>query len=498
MKKFLQICVVTCLSLVMTNACFAGCSSPITLGYDGSQRPEDNEFLYPTEYDWNAAVNGYNNARNKNGQTSGDGKGYECDEHNSASCGDGDIVTLQPGHYFKEEKINYKRSYKCDTWGGDSWEPIDSMNQCDAGQFGQIPINNKYKSRLTLDQCSGWNVTDKTNGTKFELWCYEGPELLCKAVECKDNMVPNSKGICQPSQQPSTDKCTGSYSGHSVELLVGRIHQGHYLSKKECTEIKANGFDSNGTKFQLDCVAGPKFRCCPTDCVQGKIPDTKNCVCRSTGVIPGKPCTEKRKGKPVGVACCNLEDAGLATYDAKKDVCTCKDASRTFAIDQSNGTGMCVDNTPVKPDCDESTGAHLNEKTNKCECPSAELTLNADGVSCSCVDPDKVYKNGKCVYTEEYLLRIRITQIREIRARLDGIMSGLKVSVWKDEEGNFNTARLASDSIAGVVLGTVGGVVTSVIVKKNQIKKGFEAIQCAIGGQTVANYGDEFVVGPAR
>jgi hypothetical protein len=32
-------------------------------------------------------------------------------------------------------------------------------------------------------------------------------------------------------------------------------------------------------------------------------------------------------------------------------------------------------------------------------------------------------------------------------------------------------------------------------VKKNQVKKGFENIRCVIGGQIVADYGDEFMVG---
>ena len=70
-----------------------------------------------------------------------------------------------------------------------------------------------------------------------------------------------------------------------------------------------------------------------------------------------------------------------------------------------------------------------------------------------------------------------------------------KRSVWKDKEGNFNTARLISDSVAGVVLGTVGGVVTSTVIKKNQVEDGFEDLRCAIGGQNVAHWGDEFVVG---
>ena len=69
-----------------------------------------------------------------------------------------------------------------------------------------------------------------------------------------------------------------------------------------------------------------------------------------------------------------------------------------------------------------------------------------------------------------------------------------EANVWRDEQGKFNTARLISDSVAGVVLGTAGGLITSSVIKKNQIKEGFEDIQCVVGGQTVANWGDEFIV----
>ncbi len=74
-------------------------------------------------------------------------------------------------------------------------------------------------------------------------------------------------------------------------------------------------------------------------------------------------------------------------------------------------------------------------------------------------------------------------------------MIAVERSVWKDKDGNFNTARLLSDSIAGVVLGTAGGLITANVVKKNQIENGFEDLRCTVGGQTVADWGDEFSVG---
>lgn len=92
---------------------------------------------------------------------------------------------------------------------------------------------------------------------------------------------------------------------------------------------------------------------------------------------------------------------------------------------------------------------------------------------------------------------INYTEIRGIYGELTTIhkkFSG-NISVWKNADGKFNTARLASDSIAGVVLGTAGGLITSNVVKKNQIENGFEDIKCTIGGQNVAAWGDQFRVG---
>ena len=78
---------------------------------------------------------------------------------------------------------------------------------------------------------------------------------------------------------------------------------------------------------------------------------------------------------------------------------------------------------------------------------------------------------------------------------LNAFAAGQDASVWRNADGKFNTARLASDATAGVILGTAGGLISNKVIKKNQIKKGFEGIGCYVGGQVVADYGDEFTVG---
>ncbi len=137
-------------------------------------------------------------------------------------------------------------------------------------------------------------------------------------------------------------------------------------------------------------------------------------------------------------------------------------------------------------------------KANKAPCEAASDARWISG-ECICNDRDYEFDGGKCVKKAATILRENQTttsgRVSQLVSELRGMQDQLKVTVWRDEEGKFNTARLASDSIAAVVLGTTGGLVTSHVVKKNQIKKGFEDIQCTVGGQTVAGWGDEFSVG---
>lgn len=388
------------------------------------------------------------------------------------------VVGNQGGNYEEQDWVDRVKNatvFRCSVSGGNSWS---------TQSFSDLPECSSLSGKRFIQELNGCKIyssdatwTSLTGGGGY-------------ASSKSGDFCCGDAGVTPPD--PGNTQCNDTLDGTPITLNLNTTY-GKNVTAAQCSSLSAS-YDSNGTAFQLSCISGPKFRCCPTKCSGNMIADTAGCQCRKQGVIVNKSCTEKRKGKPVGVACCNLEDAGLAVYNANTNTCVCNNPLAKFEIDQTNGTGKCITNEVIVPQCDGVT-AKLNPATNKCECIIAETSLNADGVSCSCTDANKKIKNGKCEYTEEYLISLKVKQIREIRGRLNSIMNGFKVSVWKNAEGEFNTARLASDSIAGVVLGTVGGVVTSKVVKKNQLKKGFEAIQCSIGGQTVADYGDEFVVG---
>lgn len=166
--------------------------------------------------------------------------------------------------------------------------------------------------------------------------------------------------------------------------------------------------------------------------------------------------------------------------------CICPNDSQNRPQAFSYETLKCVRSKAVA-DCDKITGAAWDQIKNTCVCvmPGYEI----DGVNMVCTENASV----KAKRESEELAKIK----SKIKSAYDeiGALSNAKKSVWRDEEGKFNTSRLASDSIAAVVLGTTGALVTSHLVKKKQVEDGFEDIQCTIGGQTVAGWGDEFSVG---
>jgi hypothetical protein len=209
-----------------------------------------------------------------------------------------------------------------------------------------------------------------------------------------------------------------------------------------------------------------------------------------------------------------------------------------------------------KCDCDKHSRLKYVKELNLCECDSSEMLYSVQLKKCvllseKCVETGGTWENNTClcdagkdliyddllkvcvpwrgdvsledlkIYAPEkepnfsikdddnpFIIRdgVIVSDIvnkREISKQkivdsvsvLNNIKLKMDVSVWKNEDGKFNTARLASDAAAGVVLGTAGGLISNKLIKKSQIKKGFEGIGCYVAGQEVADYGDQFTVG---
>ncbi len=171
-------------------------------------------------------------------------------------------------------------------------------------------------------------------------------------------------------------------------------------------------------------------------------------------------------------------ESGYVVADDKK---SCVEKTTVAAEKDINPTETLTDSKQVT--CGKIIGAQWID--GECRCTTAGWVMNATGTQCV---------KGEALIKAERLSASR-TNISRLYKKLDSMSNDFKVSVWRDKQGNFNTSRLASDSIAAVVLGTTGALVTSSVVKKNQVSSGFEGISCQIGGQTVAGWGDEFSVG---
>ena len=265
------------------------------------------------------------------------------------------------------------------------------------------------------------------------------------------------------------------------------------------------GFDPDGDGKNI---------CWGWECEQGFVRSGTVCVSGEGGgvVVPTNNCVSKRTTDE-GKACCYLAE-NVAKWDGKN--CVCTDGLKFEIV---SGKGVCK---PVKQSDDAGGGATfvcpaylmplLDSWRVECAANTQIVSL-IDQLKKLCADKNidekefdrlysllMAYEPQNCNATPAQpdrsaeIMRIRM-EIQSARRALDNIAAGFKTTVWKTADGKFNTSRLLSDSVAGVVLGTTGALVTSHIVKKNQIENGFEDISCTVGGQVVAGWADQFRVG---
>jgi len=188
---------------------------------------------------------------------------------------------------------------------------------------------------------------------------------------------------------------------------------------------------------------------------------------------------------------CECPGDGNDYWDAVRELCV-KSEKHEQCIPKNRGNASSI---------------KWNQESKKCECGAVtdaktgvvvnyEFVNNGTGYECKPVEGDnkKVAEAQKRQGNKQSADEQR-TVIRGAADTLNDKLNLVGLSVWKNKDGGFNTSRLISDSVAGVVLGTAGGLIVSNIVKKNQVKGGFEDIRCVVGGQIVADWGDQFRVG---
>ena len=155
---------------------------------------------------------------------------------------------------------------------------------------------------------------------------------------------------------------------------------------------------------------------------------------------------------------------------------------RQFNTGMQQGTD--IQSVSVKKDMSEQSGQGLGN------------SLNTQVIATVAIQPEQepyVQQNNAQITS----LNNQIQRYADVIQNIEAAHKGEKLSVWKNAEGKFNTSRLLSDSIAGVALGTVGGLVVNKLVKDHHVETGFEEIVCVIDGEQIASYDEEFVISGA-
>ncbi len=415
-----------------------------------------------------------------------DGKyAYECGR---GHCDGGQVIFMPADHYFKGNSESKQKLYYCAARGDQMWVEwkISDIADCDAQQCRVTDEASQIDGYYIMDD-NGGNVGIST-GSKAQLLLTDRTNI------CKCESIGEAKTACVNSGGTwANGKCSCSSSkniklsanGESCECINSDYEpDGVYGCKKTSAAI------AKDNRQQQENINQQRKKECETS---GGTWATNKCTCDQTKNLR----LENNK-----CVCLNNTDY---TYNAENKRCDltnlaekkmqCEsEVSKESGAYWYNNDCMCQTQDYVWID----GMCKLNPKIDECRHINGAQWLNNE---CVCNDKNMEINEARteCVLTTDAQLSINQSQAKEkissAISELDEISSGLKLTVWRNKEGNFNTSRLLSDSIAGVVLGTAGGLITSNVVKKNQVENGFEDIQCSVGGQVVAGWGDEFRVG---
>lgn len=423
------------------------------------------------------------------------------------------------------------------------WYCGPGPNSCNNNSI--VPVTDSVGNIISLYQCvwrllPGPGFRDVTP-TKF---C-SGSPLISESYQNVD--FTNAKKTIRTEGSSSV---SGSLSDWeifqaSVGCVWGECNDGYEPSedKTKCVSVAEKSYEqqclkSHGDKYEnglCDCDVNKNLK---------QSTDKKTCVCKDnhTWNDGEQKCVHNDK---------NDCDTTGGTWNSVNNKCECKaqytkksgtkcvcESSDYGWIDANDKSQGCkITNSALKrAECqiakDKDSRVYWDTDTGECKCRDNENKLEFNNNKCEekkeyqqckklgeqakwddingeckCSDSNMKFNNGVCEHTEAYLseqkerekAKNKKTAEEDIKnfatTNLDSVVANFDRSKWRDIDGNFNTARLASDSVAAVVLGTAGGLISSKVIKKKQVENGFEDIKCTIGNQEVADWGDEFQVG---
>ncbi len=327
--------------------------------------------------------------------------------------------------------------------------------------------------------------------------CPQGFDQNKLASTCANDEVLE----CANNEQPVNGKCT---CGKCVKKSGGDDGE-----RWSC--VKQHLSNNSVVQIALDCINAQVIQ--QLNALQELCVSTKGnvsamqSVLNQLAVLVQNNCMEGSFGRPT--SCADGFDATIINAGY------CKSGQEFVCQDGKGDRTLCACGKCVTPALGENWTCNSLANYNSIiayatgDCMNAELQARLKKILTMCTNAqgNRVqieaewgaltleYVEKECKSSESSAV-ISVKKKAEDNAKIiDSIKASFDVTVWKDAEGKFNTSRLISDSVAGVVLGTTGGLVTSSVVKKKQVENGFEDIKCTVGGQVVADWGDDFNVG---
>ncbi len=467
---------------------------------------------------------------------------YVCDKDIGADeCPYGAVIISGDVVKYCKDQSGYT-----DTWVSFA-EKIGACSQADVEKYfkgtlkrsGKYLLGTNYEEENGVVVCKIKNCSTahaSGNNIRFRVCkitndemiaCYEAQKQGDPAEWKTDNggyCTCNDKDGFEPVWNKITKRCNKTGRGDTVKNCLTSGHKAGDTWAVDCKTLGITG----GVKCGKRCNSDGSETGYVTQCENNYNLDglaftnskDKYKRCKKIGGQDTEPSVLEKclasRNTAEGKACCYLPNS-VATWDGQK--CNCVIEGMEFKIE--NGAGKCVAKQTQPGETFKCNAAHLallegwlvscKDKPTivstinqiKVLCASSGVTAEAFNTLWSAL---LLLNPGECGTQPDLpppphvddgadRLRVSIRIIRDAHSNLSGMAEGFKVSVWKDDEGKFNTSRLVSDSVAGVVLGTAGGLITSNVVKKNQVENGFEDLKCTIGGQVVADWGDQFRVG---
>lgn len=459
----------------------------------------------------NCFAGGWHDIKVRDGQKSGNNAYWNIADDHYLECDDdeGDVGDHVFGIGIGLDRNTIYAQECCLESGGDRWRErkLPWCNEKDVSCVGTAVHDNK------LEFCFKSEFKKPLPGTQFYLVnggikTKGNEDLIRKYIGCKR---------CLDGFVQKGDTCFGCPAGQ--EIAEKNIEGIPVCNGKNCRVIKAG-----------ECYDRKYLRCMTAiaERKETKIVwnDVNGCVCTDDGYefnYDNMKCEKKSGGKTGGkvpgktstnctyafrVKCTNgTEVTGLTGYPIVVDYnqTSLKSVQAKYGLSDDE-IKQCVNNKAL----DNSNTLYVkmwnvdnNDFANKLKTDAAlnKQILNFCASHGGYTGEDNGGNADPVIYNHDgAVVGPDDTKIKNAQDVLSAFTARAKreASGWKTEDGKFNTMRLASDLSAGVVLGTVGGVVSGVVIKKKQVEKGFDALHCTVGGQTIADWGDTFSVGLQR